>query len=141
MYLLYHIESEKTRLLSLKNTLTNKKRHAYRKPERRVVLYVRVKNSKSYFIASSIATATATVIPTMGLLPISVGQEITANQWLFGLLNTRIYVRLFVPFSLAWTKCGREFVHTYYTISCPLCQVYDFSHSIISQNTRLFLFL
>ena len=52
-----------------------------------------------------------------------------------------IYVRLFVPFSLAWTKCGREFVLTYYTISCPLCQAYDFPHSIISQNTRLFLFL
>ncbi len=51
-----------------------------------------------------------------------------------------IYVRLFVPFSLAWTKCGREFVHTYYTISCPLCQAYDFPHSIIPQNTRLFLF-
>jgi hypothetical protein len=38
---------------------------------------------KDYLLASSIATATATVIPTMGLLPISVGQEITSNQWLF----------------------------------------------------------
>jgi hypothetical protein len=32
-----------------------------------------------YLEASSIATATATVIPTMGLLPISVAQEITSK--------------------------------------------------------------
>ena len=38
---------------------------------------------KDYLKASSTATATATVAPTMGLLPISVGQEITVNQWLF----------------------------------------------------------
>jgi len=30
-----------------------------------------------------LASSTATVAPTMELLPIPVGQEITANQWLF----------------------------------------------------------
>ena len=34
---------------------------------------------KDYLQASSIATATATVAPTMGLLPIPVAQEITAK--------------------------------------------------------------
>ena len=45
--------------------------------------FIQFSKKPAYLLASSIATATATVIPTMGLLPISVGQEITANQWLF----------------------------------------------------------
>lgn len=44
----------------------------------------------SYYLdASSTATATATVAPTIGLLPMPVAQEITSKQWLFPLLNTR----------------------------------------------------
>lgn len=48
----------------------------------------------AYLLASSTATATATVAPTMGLLPVPVAQEITSKIWLFVLLKTRIYVRL-----------------------------------------------
>ena len=36
----------------------------------------------NYFSASSIATATATVIPTMGLLPAPMSPIISTHQWL-----------------------------------------------------------
>ena len=64
----------------------------------------------AYFAFSSIATATATVIPTMGLLPISGAEEAIEKTQIQTPEHT-IYVRFFVPPLLWWTKCGRECVH------------------------------
>ena len=76
-------------------------------------------------LASSIATATATVIPTMGLLPAPNARRTRGEYQRKSPL--RIYFSVspyYILFMLLWTKCGRICFcpRLYSTIFIPFCQ-------------------